>query len=82
MWLCVSKFGKDLLQRDILVQQNPQVFQPVLDFFRSEYKAMNFESEAEKTIFSDIYKEEFRCQKRRLQNLKLMKTFCKHFGSN
>ena len=38
----------------MLVRQNPNVFQTVLDYFRTRYEAMNFESEAEK-ITSEIF---------------------------
>ena len=38
----------------MLVRQNPNVFQTVLDYFRTGYEAMNFESEAEK-ITSEIF---------------------------
>ena len=34
----------------------------MLDYFRTEYEAMHFESEAEKNIVNDICKEEF-CHK-------------------
>ena len=46
----------------MLVEQNPKAFQPVLDFFRTEYEAINFESEAVR----DICKEEFVVKKRKV----------------
>jgi len=45
---CIEIWKRFLVQRDILVQHNPNVFKTVSDFYRSEYKSMNFESEAEK----------------------------------
>ena len=38
---------------------NPKQFQSVLDFFRSEYKSMNFESKAEKTSSEIFIKKSF-----------------------
>ena len=34
---CIEIWKRFLVQQDILVQQNPKAFQPVLKFFRSEF---------------------------------------------
>ena len=52
--MCIEIWKRFLVQRDMLVRQNPKLFQPVLDFFRTDFKSMNFESEAEK-IPSEIF---------------------------
>ena len=50
----------------MLVRQIPKLFQPVLDFFRTGYKSMNFESEAEK-ISSEIFvRKSFVVKKRKV----------------
>ena len=51
----------------MLVRQNPKLFQPVLDFFRSGYKSMNFELEAEKISSEILKKKSFVVKKRKLK---------------
>ena len=68
---CIKIWKRFLVQSYKLVRQNLKLFQPVLDFFRTEYKSMNFESEAEK-ISSEIFvKKSFVVKKEKLQSLKL-----------
>ena len=65
MVTCIEIWKRCLVQRDILVQQNPKAFQPVLKSFRSEFKSISFESEAEK-LSSEMYiKKSFIVKKRK-----------------
>ena len=54
----------------------------MLNFFGFEYKSMNFELEAEQISTGIFTKLSFAVKKKKLQSLKLMKTFYKAFQSS
>ena len=64
---CVEIWKRFLVQREILVQKNSKQFQPVLNFFRSEYKSMNLESEAEKISSKIFMKTSFVVKNRKVK---------------
>ena len=53
----------------MVVRQNPKLFPPVLDFFRTDFKAANFKLEAEK-IPSEIFeKKSFVVQRKKVTKI-------------
>ena len=66
MVTCIEIRKRFLVQKDTLVQQSPNLYKPVLDFYRSEYKSMNFESEAEATSSEIFLKKGFVVKKRKV----------------
>ena len=54
-----------MMFKDILVQQKPQFYKPIFEFFRCENQSKTFESEAEKVPSEIFNKKSFIVNKRK-----------------